>query len=215
MNPKVDDYLNNTKWWQAELQNLRQIILECGLDEDLKWKSPCYSYKNTNILIIGEFKESCVLSFFKGVLLHDDKQLLQSPGENSQSVKLLSFTKNEDINALSALIKEYIYEAIEIEKAGLKVQRADNTQLELVDELTQKLDADLTLKQAFENLTPGRQRAYNIYFKAAKQSKTRHTRIEKYIPRILSGKGINDCVCGLSKRMPNCDGSHNNKQQNK
>lgn len=208
MSADVDDYLSRASKWKSEITLLRSILLDCDLSEALKWKTPCYSFKNKNIALIGAFKDYLALSFFKGVLLSDTDQILQSPGENSQSVKLIRFTSEKEISDLAPTIKAYIYEAIEVEKAQLKVPLKDNTQLELIEELTQTLDKNPELKSAFNNLTPGRQRGYNLYFSSAKQSATRFSRIEKYTPRILSGKGFHDCVCALSKKMPTCDGSH-------
>lgn len=214
MTSKVDDFIANAEKWQKEYKKLRAIVLDCGLTEELKWKQPCYTYKNTNILIISGLKDYCVLSFLKGVLLKDAENILVSPGKNSQSGRLARFTSLYEIEEQEARLKAYIYEAIEVEKAGLKVPKKDNTQLELVEELLYKMQGDAVFKAAFEGLTPGRQRAYNMFFEQAKQSKTREARIEKFYPRILKAKGMNDCVCGLSKRMPNCDGSHKQLQKN-
>ncbi len=208
MNQKVDTYISNAAKWQNELETLRSIILDCQLTEEFKWRNPCYTYRNSNVLIIGAFKEYCALSFFKGVLLNNSDNILVAPGENSQSVRLLKFTNVNEIVEQKATLKAYIFEAIEIERAGLKVQFNKNIVLKYPEELQNKLNEMPDLKTAFEGLTPGRQKAYVLFFTAAKQSKTRVTRIEKYIPRILMGKGINDCVCGLSKRLPSCDGSH-------
>jgi uncharacterized protein YdeI (YjbR/CyaY-like superfamily) len=208
MNPKVDDFISNAKKWQPEIEQLRLLLLNCGLTEEFKWHTPCYSFQGNNVAIIGSFKEYCALSFFKGTLLQDTQGILCKPGENSQAVRFFKFTNLDEIIEQQAIIKAYIYEAIEIEKAGLKVNFKNNTELELVDELQNALDKNPDLKVAFHALTPGRQRAYILYFSAPKQSKTRETRIEKYTPRILDGKGFNDCTCGLSKKMPNCDGSH-------
>jgi uncharacterized protein YdeI (YjbR/CyaY-like superfamily) len=208
MNPKVDDFLRNAKNWQNEMTALRAIVLECGLTEELKWRQPCYSFNGKNVLIISAFKDNCVLSFLKGELLSDSEGILVSPGENSQSVKFAKFTSVKSILDLEPELKTYIFEALEVEKAGLKPSSAKSTNLVFPDELIQKMSKDSTFKAAFENLTPGRQRGYNLFFTAAKQSKTREDRIAKYEERILKGQGINDCVCGLSKRKPNCDGSH-------
>jgi len=208
MNPKVDDFISNAKKWQPEMEQLRQLLLDCGLTEEFKWRMPCYSFKENNVVLIASFKAFCALSFLKGSLLQDTNGMLVQPGENSQAVRFFKFTNVSEIEELKPILKNYIYEAIEVEKAGLKVAFKSNKELELVDELKAILNENLALKTAFESLTPGRQRAYNLFFEAAKQSKTRETRIEKYIPRILDGKGINDCVCGLSKKMPSCDGSH-------
>jgi uncharacterized protein YdeI (YjbR/CyaY-like superfamily) len=208
MNPKVDDFINNAQKWQPEIKQLRILLLDCGLTEEFKWRNPCYTFQGNNIVIIGSFKEYCTLSFFKGTLLQDSNGILNKPGENSQAVRFFKFTNLQEIIEQQSIMKAYIYEAIEIEKAGLKVIFKSNKELELVEELQVALDKNPALKTAFQALTPGRQRAYNLHFSEAKQSKTRETLIEKYSQRILNGKGINDCTCGLSKKMPNCDGSH-------
>lgn len=208
MNPKVDDFISNAKKWQSEIIQLRTLLLDCGLTEEFKWRNPCYSFQGNNVVLIGSFKAFCSLSFFKGTLLQDSNEVLSKPGENSQAMRFFKFHNQEEIIEQQSIIKTYIYEAIEIEKAGLKVIFKSNSELELVEELQNALDKNPSLKTAFQALTLGRQRAYNIYFSNPKQSKTRETRIEKYSQRILNGKGINDCICGLSKKMPNCDGSH-------
>lgn len=208
MNSKVDAYLLNTKKWQKELTYLRSILINCGLTEELKWKQPCYSINSKNIGLIAQFKDYCVVSFFKGVLLNDADKLLVSPGENSQTVKYLKFTNLQEIIDLESTIKAYVFEAIEVEKAGLKATFSKSKNLEYPEELEQIFKDNNSLKTAFESLTPGRQRGYIIHFTQAKQSQTRVTRIEKCTPKILAGKGFNDCTCGHSKRMPTCDGSH-------
>ncbi|MEQ6119658.1 DUF1801 domain-containing protein [Reichenbachiella sp. MALMAid0571] len=208
MNPKVDEYLSKAKKWQEEMEALRTILLDCMLTEELKWRVPCYMYKASNIVLIGAFKEYCTLGFFKGVLLNDVDGILVAPGENSQTVRMIKFTNVRQIVEMESILKAYIYEAIEVEKAGLKVDFKESTNLIFPKELLDKLEENPVFKTAFEALTPGRQRAYNLYFSAAKQPETRVSRIEKYTQRILNGKGINDCVCGLSKKQPNCDGSH-------
>jgi len=211
MNPKVDAFISNSKNWKPELEMLRKIILDCNLIEDVKWRVPCYTYQNSNIVMIQGFKANCGLLFFKGALLNDANQLLVKPGENTQSGRLIRFTNSKDIVDLEPILKSYIFEAIELEKKGLKVDfEKDNTHV-ITEEFQIKLNNNPELKTAFENLTPGRQRAYNLFFSAAKQSKTREVRIEKYTQQILNGKGINDCTCGLSKKMPYCDGSHGKK----
>jgi uncharacterized protein YdeI (YjbR/CyaY-like superfamily) len=208
MNPKVDAFIRNANHWPKELEALRQLVLDCGLTEELKWKQACYTFQQTNMLIISELKDYCVLSFLKGVLLADTEKLLVQPGENSQSVRFMKFTSVKQIVELEATIKAYVFEAIEVEKSGIKVELVASKNVELVAELVAVLDKDKSLKSAFEALTPGRQRGYNMFFGAAKQAKTRLSRIATYTNRILKGKGMNDCVCGHSKRMPNCDGSH-------
>ena len=208
MNPQVDEYLERLQKWQEELEALRSIVLECMLIENIKWGVPCYTFQDSNILLLGSFKEFCTISFFKGILLSDPHGILTSPGENSQSVRMVKFTSLEEIIKLKPILKEYIYEAIEVENLGLKVETKKLSDLVFAEELIQVLSDDELFKAAFEGLTPGRQRAYNLFFTAAKQTATRISRIEKYRQQILDGKGINDCTCGLSKRMPTCDGSH-------
>lgn len=208
MSKDVDEYLSRIDDWKEELSALRAILLGCGVEEYVKWGVPVYMAHDGNIVLLGSFKDHCVLSFVKGVLLSDPDKVLESPGENSQSVRLFRFRSVEEIEEKEALIKAYIFEAMEVEKAGLKVEKKNNEDIVFVEELQNKLDADPLFNEAFFALTPGRRRGYNMYFSSAKQSKSRDARIEKYTPRILNGKGINDCVCGHSKRMPNCDGSH-------
>lgn len=208
MNPQVDEYIEKADKWQAEMLELQSILLECGLTEAYKWRVPCYTFQNSNVIIIGKFKDYCTLSFLKGVLLQDSENLLISPGENSQSARIMKFTDIEEITSKRQIITAYVYEAIEVEKAGLKVELKQSNDLTFPDELVEKFAQDPGFQEAFTALTPGRQRAYNMFFTAPKQDKTRVARIVKYIPRIMDGKGINDCTCGHSKRMPNCDGSH-------
>ena len=208
MHPKVDDYLLRISAWQAELSLLRNILLECGLTEELKWGVPCYVFESSNIILLQNFKAYCAIGFLKGALLQDTKGLLKKLGEHTQGGRVLPFTNTKEIVKQKAIIKSYIFEAIEIEKAGLKPVLEKSADLEFPEELLQILDKDVAFKAAFTSLTPGRQRGYNLFFTAPKQSATRITRIEKYRHQILGGKGINDCTCGLSKKMPSCDGSH-------
>lgn len=208
MNSEVDAFLERAKNWKSEMTYLRKIALDCGLTEELKWRQPCYTYNGKNIIIIGAFKEFCVYSFFKGALLQDKGKLLAKQGENVQSARVFQITSVDQIKELEQTIKEYTFEAIEVEKAGLQVEKKTLDDYDVPTELTDKMNDDANFKSAFENLTPGRRKAYILHFSGAKQSETRVNRIEKYTPRILKGKGINDCVCGHSKRMPNCDGSH-------
>lgn len=208
MNPSVDEFLEKIDKWQSELSLVRNILLDCQLVETIKWGQPCYMLNKTNVVILANFKESCAVSFLKGALLSDSENLLVKPGENSQSGRFLRFKSEEEIRALEPIIKSYIFEAIEIEKAGLKIpQRAVDSE-PISSELLQRFEENPALKNAFESLTPGRQRAYNMFFSAAKQAATRFSRIDSYTERILNKKGMNDCVCGLSKKMPGCDGSH-------
>lgn len=208
MNPKVDEFLSRAKKWQEELEKLRMIILDCGLTEEFKWKQPCYTYQNSNIVLIHGFKEYCALLFLKGVLLNDANGILIQQTENVQSGRQIRFTSLKEIVKMEPILKTYIYEAIEVEKAGLEVNFKTTTEFRIHEEFQKILDDNPDLKTAFEALTPGRQRAYILHFSSPKQSKTRVSRIEKYTQRIFDGKGLNDCVCGLSKRMPSCDGSH-------
>jgi uncharacterized protein YdeI (YjbR/CyaY-like superfamily) len=171
MNPKVDDFISNAKKWQPEIEQLRLLLLDCGLTEEFKWRTPCYTFQGNNVVLIGSFKEFCTLSFFKGTLLQDSNGLLNKPGENSQAMRFFKFTNLQEITEQQSIIKAYIYEAIEIEKAGLKVIFKSNTDLELVEELQIALDKNSDLKTAFQALTPGRQRAYNLYFSAPNNPK--------------------------------------------
>ncbi len=208
MNPKVEEYLLANPKWKELIERLRIILLDVGLTEELKWGVPCYTSQGSNIALIGTFKDNCTLSFVKGVLLKDSSKILLKPGENSQSVRIIRLEVLSEVDKLELKIREYLTEAIQLEKEGVKVDFKDNNELELVEELQQRLNEFPELKSAFLKLTPGRRRAYNMFFSAAKHSKTRMDRIEKYTQRILNGKGMNDCVCGHSKRMPSCDGSH-------
>ncbi len=208
MNPEVDIFLSKAKNWQEEMKALRAILLECGLSEKLKWGKPCYMFQKNNIVILYSLKESCAIGFMKGVLLQDSEGILLMPGENSQAGRWVKFTSMQQILAMKNSLKSYIYEAIEVEKAGLKVVFKETSDYVIPEEFQKKLGEDAALKAAFEALTPGRQKGYYLYFSAPKQSKSRAERVEKYTSRILNGKGINDCVCGISKKMPNCDGSH-------
>ncbi|OBA06363.1 hypothetical protein A9P44_11080 [Paenibacillus polymyxa] len=192
MNPKVDAYLDKVKKWQAEMEKLRAIMLDCQLTEELKWGKPCYMFQNSNIAIIQGFKEHCALMFFKGALLKDPNSILIKPGEDTQAGRQIRFTNVEEIVEMETILKAYINEAIEVEKAGLKVDFKKNTELIFPEEFQAKLDENPALKTAFAALTPGRQRAYIMHFSAPKQSKTRESRIEKCKQDILSGKGLND-----------------------
>ncbi len=179
------------KWYKI-LIKLREIVLNCGLTEECKWGMPCYTYDGNNILIISAFKESCTLNFFKGSLLSDTHKMLVKPGENSQSAMFLRFTDIKEVSSNHKKIKEYIFEAIEVEKSGLKVDFKQKDELVYSDELLQQFKLNIEFKKAFEALTPGRQRGYILFFTSPKQSKTRTTRIEKSIKAIMQGKGIHD-----------------------
>jgi uncharacterized protein YdeI (YjbR/CyaY-like superfamily) len=192
MNAQVDVFLSKSEKWPEELERLRMICLDCGLTEELKWDQPCYTFHNRNIVIMGELKDHCALSFFKGALLYDAEGLLIKPGEHTQSGRWIKFNNVHEIIKLEPILKAYIYEAIEVEKAGLQVVLKTTADFIIPEEFQLKLDVSPALKTAFYALTPGRQRAYLLHFAAPKQSKTREARVEKYIPQILSGKGLND-----------------------
>lgn len=211
MNPKVDAMLAAAKSWKEELQVLREVILSNHLVEELKWGKPCYMFEQGNVLSLTPLKESCAVAFFKGALLKDPNKILLKPGENTQSGRWIKFTSVEEILQSKKVLNAYIQEAMEVEKAGLKLELNKNTTLKYPAEFQQFLDKSKQFNTAFHALTTGRQRAYNMFFSAPKQSSTRITRVEKYRQRILDGKGLNDCTCGLSKKMPSCDGSHKYK----
>lgn len=191
-NPKVDEFLSKAKKWKEEFEKLRTIILDCELTEDFKWMHPCYTYNNKNVVLIHGFKEYCALLFHKGALLQDTDGILIQQTENVQAARQIRFTNVQEINELENILKAYIHEAIEVEKAGLKVDVNKNIELNIPEELQNKFDEIPALKIAFEALTPGRQRAYTLYFSQAKQSKTRESRVEKYVQKILDGKGLKD-----------------------
>jgi len=192
MNPKVDFYFNKAKKWQEEFEKLRTIILDCGLTEELKWGCPCYTFEKTNIVLIHGFKEYCALLFFKGALLNDAKGILIQQTKNVQAARQVRFTNVRGIVKMKPILKAYIYEAIEVEKAGLKVNFKKTTEFKIPEEFQNKLDEIPALKTAFDALTPGRQRGYLFYFSQPKQSKTRESRVEKCMQQILKGKGLDD-----------------------
>ena len=194
MNPKVDAYFSKAQKWQEEFEKLRTIILDCELTEELKWGKPCYMFQKSNLIVIIGFKEYCSLLFFKGAMLNDVNGILIKPGDNTQAGRQIRFTNVRQIDEMETILKTYIFQAIEVEKAGLKVDFNKNSNLIFPEEFQNKLFAKggPALKAAFEALTPGRQRAYNIYFSEPKQSKTRESRIEKCLQQILNGKGLND-----------------------
>ena len=192
MNPKVDFYFKKTNKWNEEILKLRMILLECELSEELKWGVPCYTYNKSNIVLIHVFKEYCALLFFKGVLLKDTKKILIQQTENVQSARQMRFTNIKEIIKLERTIKSYVYEAIEIEEAGLKVPLKKTAEYAIPEEFQIKLNKSAALKSAFEALTPGRQRAYLLYFSAPKATKTSESRVEKYLKQILKGKGLED-----------------------
>ncbi|MDR4945994.1 YdeI/OmpD-associated family protein [Neobacillus cucumis] len=192
MNPKVDEFLSKSKKWKEEYEKLRDIVLDCGLTEEFKWMHPCYTLENKNIVLIHGFKEYCALLFHKGSLLKDPRGILIQQTENVQAARQIRFTNVQEIVAMETILKDYIYEAIEVEKAGLEVNFKKNSEYIIPEEFQKKMDEIPALKSAFEALTPGRQRAYLLHFSGPKQAKTRESRVEKCMPQILNGKGLND-----------------------
>jgi len=192
MNPKVDFYFDKEKKWQKEIELLRVIALDCGLTEELKWGCPCYTFNESNIVLIHVFKEYCAFLFFKGALLNDADGVLIQQTENVQSARQVRFTNAKEIAKMEKTLKAYIYEAIEVERAGLKVKLKETADFKIPEEFQKKLNKNAALKKAFNALTPGRQRQYIFHFSQPKQAKTREARIEKYMSQILDGKGLND-----------------------
>jgi uncharacterized protein YdeI (YjbR/CyaY-like superfamily) len=191
-NPKVDAFLKRAQQWHDEFRKLRNIILDCGLTEELKWGVPCYTFQKRNVVLIHGFKEYCAILFIKGALLKDPRGVLIQQTENVQAARQIRFTNVGEIVEIEPILKAYIHEAIDVEKAGLKVNLKKTSEYIIPEELQSKLDENPAFKTAFEALTPGRQRAYIFYFSSPKQSKTRESRIEKYMQQILNGKGLND-----------------------
>lgn len=192
MNPKVDWFFNKDTEWQKEFEQLRTIILDCGLTEELKWGCPCYTFQKSNIVLIHGFKEYCALLFFKGALLHDPNGILIQQTENVQAARQIRFTNVREILEMEKVLKAYIYEAIEVDKAGLKVPLKKTTDFKIPQEFQNKLDKIPALQTAFNALTPGRQKAYIFYFSQPKQSKTRESRVEKCMQQMFNGKGLNE-----------------------
>jgi uncharacterized protein YdeI (YjbR/CyaY-like superfamily) len=192
MNPKVDGFISREKKWQAEYTKLRSIVLDCQLTEELKWGVPCYTFQNSNIVLMHGFKDYCALLFIKGSLLRDPHTILIQQTENVQAGRQIRFRNVQEIIEKEVIIKEYIQEAIEVEKSGLEVNFKKSTEFKMPEEFQSMLYSNSALKAAFEALTPGRQRAYLLYFSSPKQSKTREQRIEKYLEQILAGKGLDD-----------------------
>lgn len=190
--PTVEDFLSSSEKWAEEFGKLRAIILDCPVTEELKWGQPCYTWQNSNIVLIHGFKEYCALLFFKGALMNDPEGILIQQTKNVQGARQVRFTNLKEITKLAPVLKSYVYEAIEIEKAGLKVKLKESAEFEMAEEFRVQLNKNAKLKKAFEALTPGRQRGYLLYFSSAKQSKTRAERVEKYTKHILNGKGLND-----------------------
>jgi uncharacterized protein YdeI (YjbR/CyaY-like superfamily) len=192
MNPKVDWYFTEAKKWKEELEILRIIVLDCQLTEELKWGVPCYTFQENNIVLIHVFKEYCAILFFKGVLLKDANGILVQQTKNVQSARQIRFTNSREIVEMQPVVKAYIHEAVEVEKAGLEVDFKKTTEFSVPEEFQKYLHEIPELKTAFDGLTPGRQRAYLLYFSAPKQSQTRASRVEKSMQQILSGRGLND-----------------------
>ncbi|MDC6363318.1 MULTISPECIES: YdeI/OmpD-associated family protein [Flavobacteriaceae] len=192
MNPKVDFFFEKDTPWQSAYKQLRKIILDCGLIEELKWGVPCYTHNGKNVVLIHGFKDYCALLFHKGVLLKDTEGILVQQTENVQSARQIRFTGEAQIQEMESTLKTYLYEAVEVEKAGLQVNLKKTSEFDMPEELQTKLDTDTEFRTAFEALTPGRQRGYMLYFSQPKQSKTRISRIEKSFPKILNGKGYNE-----------------------
>ncbi|PLK44723.1 YdeI family protein [Emticicia sp. TH156] len=192
LNPKVDFFFSKATQWKKEYEKLRTLTLSCGLAEELKWGCPCYTHQGNNVVLIHGFKEYCALLFFKGALMGNADGLLIQQTANVQSARQMRFTSLSEVATQEAIIKAHIYEAIEIEKAGLKVTLKKTSDYAIPDEFQQKLDTNPALKTAFETLTPGRQKAYLFHFGQAKQASTRLARVEKFMPKILEGKGLED-----------------------
>src|SRR6266851_1403862 len=191
-NPKIDWFFMKATEWQEEFEKLRAIVLDCGLNEELKWGCPCYTFEKRNIVLMHVFKEYCALLFFKGALLSDAKGILIQQTKNVQAARQIRFTNVREIVKLKPILKTYIHEAIEVEKAGLKVNFKKTKEFNIPEEFQNKMNKNPALKKAFNALTPGRQRAYLLYFSAPKQSKTRESRVEKCMRQILNGKGLDD-----------------------
>ncbi len=199
-NLQVNGYIRKNKRWQDELQALRTIILDCQLTEEVKWRVPCYTYQGHNVVFLGAFKESCVLSFVKGALLKDQKEILIQQTKNSQSVRVIRFTGVGEIGELETVLKGYIQEAMDVEKAGLKIEFKKTEEFDMPEELRNKFEETPSFRAAFAALTPGRQRGYLLHFAAPKQSKTRDSRIEKCREQILQGKGLDDDYVRKAKK---------------
>ncbi|MFM7712748.1 MAG: DUF1801 domain-containing protein [Microcystis sp.] len=204
----AEEFFQVNKPWGREVRQLRKIVLGSELVEEWKWKTPCYTLKGKNVVLIQRFKNYCAVLFFKGALVKDTDRLLVKPGKHTQAGRLLRFASVEEIKSSQRILAEYIRGAIEVEKVGKKAASSKAKVLLVPEELEQQFKQDPSLQKAFQALTPGRQRAYLIFIEAAKQSSTRLTRIQKCRERIFAGKGLNDCICGLTRKPPYCDGSH-------
>lgn len=204
----VKSYFNGLEEWKDEARELRSIVLDCGLLETFKWMHPCYTFDGKNVVILHEFKHYFAISFFKGALLKDPNNILIQPTKNVQSGRQIRFTSVAEISSMATTLKKYIEEAIEIEKLGLNVPTKNLSDYEIPKELQDFFKGNIRFRKAFDSLTRGRQKGYLLHFTQPKQAATRIARIEKSMQRILGGYGLRDCVCGLSNRLPNCDGSH-------
>lgn len=203
-----DEFFSGVQPYNNELNALRSILLKSDLVEDFKWNFPCYTYNKKNVVMLPSYKNECVLLFFKGALLTDSEHVLKKPGQNTQSSRYFSVINVDDIHAKQPIISAYIAEAIELEKAGKKIDPLPVSAVEMPIELHHMFSEDRLFETAFTALTKGRQKAYLVYFSGSKNATTRLARIERYKSRILAGKGMHDCTCGHSKKMPGCDGSH-------
>lgn len=210
MKTDVDQFFDSLKSGKESLQLLRKILQETDLVEEFKWKQPCYTHKGKNVIILAALKDHVVISFLKGALLTDKENLLEKAGAHSQSARIIRLYDLDEVKKRLPQIKKLINESIKVEDIGKQAEKDESFFIEKPSELIDQFKNDKQFDKAFHQLTPGRQRAYLMFFTAAKQTETRISRIEKYKDRILKGFGFNDCVCGLSKRMPNCDGSHKN-----
>jgi uncharacterized protein YdeI (YjbR/CyaY-like superfamily) len=208
MQEKINAFFEKGSAWQECMQALRKIVLQCGLDETMKWGVPCYMHEGKNILLLHGFKQYCAINFFKGALLSDKEQLLIQQTENVQAGRQIRFTEARTIKKQAAILEVYIKEAIALEHSNVKHPLPEKRTLDLPNELLQQFSNNVSLEEAFKALTPGRQRGYLLHFSEAKQSATITKRILAAQSKILMGKGLHDCTCGLSKRMPQCDGSH-------
>ncbi len=204
----ADEWYFGVSQWKPELARLREIVLDIGFEESVKWFQPCYSVDGRNVVIVSAIKQAATLNFFQGALLDDPGGRLVVPGENTHAGRYLQYASVDDINADEAVIRAFLHTAMENERAGKRVPEADKPETPVPAELTEVLENDPPMAAAFAALTPGRQRAYALFINQAKKSETRTSRALGYRDRILAGKGPNDCICGLSKKMPGCDGSH-------
>lgn len=208
MNADVEKFIDGSKNWKEEMLLLQNLLHQCDLKEQLKWKHPCYTVDGKNVVILSPFKDYVSLSFFKGSLMKDPEKVLVAPGENSQSTRQYKFQSLTEIEQAAPVILKYLDEAIQIERSGKKVELKAVDKYDIPEELLEKFNEDVAYKKAFNALTPGRQKGYLLHFSQAKQSSTRKSRILDSENRVMKGKGLRDCICGHSKRMPNCDGSH-------